>query len=229
VSYKTFFDFSAGLTKTLKVPVGTKESIINHIKTVEAALKIEREKYRDCPEHWKRNDYTDIPDKTLCETAIEHNTWTMWLYDRMIAWAEKEPEVFEEMTNEDFQNYLPALRSITVPAERWTGDYYTRRMEVLYEVMRGRETEGITFDVKKLTQKQASQVINLFSEFLDRHDRRLAVPKDFDYLASSYDGGYEWCEKCGPITYEHSLECKRRGCPLKKEYAEDEKNKTIQA
>jgi hypothetical protein len=223
MAYNPFFELTDALAKTMKVPLGTKGYVVNHIKNVETTLKIERDKFQDNSEYWKSNDYSDIPDKVLCEIASKHNAWVIWFYNRLIAWEEKPPETFEKMTRKDFQNYLPALKRIVVPPERWTGDYYRKRMEVLYEVMRGRECEGITFDEKALTVKQASQVINLFSEFLDVHDLRLAVPKDCDHLASLSEGEYEWCEKCGAITYEHSLECRKHGCPLKKEHAEEER------
>ena len=94
-------------------------------------------------------------------------------------------------------------------------------MEVLYDVMRGNENEGITFGEKKLTPKQASAVVRLFSEFLDKHDRRLDVPNGHDYLASSYDGGYWWCEKCGAITYDDAESCGKRKCPYEIEFKQD--------
>ncbi len=216
MAYKIFFDFTAGLNKTMKVPVGTKADIVKHIKTVEATLKIEREN-----NHWERDGYSTVSDEVLCEIAEEHNAWVIWFYNRLIAWEEKSPNPFEKMTKKDFEYYLPALRRITVPPERWTGDYYRKRMEVLYEVMRGQEIEGITFDEKALTVKQASQVINLFSEFLDPSDMRLTVPVGCDHLESSHDGGYEWCDKCfKAVARDHYFNCKRRGCPI---MAEDEK------
>jgi len=212
---------AAGLSKTLKVPIGTKKSIQNHIEWIESTLNIEREKYLDNPERWKYSDYLDIKNDLLCKSADEHNDFVIELYENMARWTKNEPLEFEEITDEDFKSFLPGLNLISVKSERWTGEYYTKRMETLYEVMRGRETDGITFGEKPLTPKQAAQVISLFSEFFDHYDRGLDVPKDCDYLASSYDGGYEWCEKCGAITYEHSINCRKRGCPLQKQYKEE--------
>ncbi len=57
-----------------------------------------------------------------------------------------------------------------------------------------------------------------YLSYLDAHDLRLEAPMGCDYLASSSDGGYVWCEKCGAVTEEHLLQCKRRGCPPQKEY-----------
>lgn len=92
----------------------------------------------------------------------------------------------------------------------------------LYEVMRGRKSEGVTFDEKALTPKQTAKVIILFSEFLDHHDIRLDVPNGRDQLASSTDGGYDWCEKCGAMDPDDVPDCRKRGCPLRKELALEE-------
>ena len=104
-----------------------------------------------------------------------------------------------------------------MPPERWTDDYFRDRMEHLYEVMRGRESEGVTFDAKPLTEKQAASIIRIFDQFLDPCDLRLDVPNGRDYLASSSDGGYDWCEKCGPMVWDDVGDCRKRGCPLLKE------------
>jgi hypothetical protein len=224
MSYKGYFIFAQGLSKTIQVPIGTKEKIDNHVKWIESTLNIEREKYLDNPERWKFNDYKNISNEVLCNSAEKHNNWVRDIYD-LFQKCSKTPLVeFEDITPEEAQLFFPALQIITVKPERWTGEYYTSRMETIYSVMRGNEEEGITFDALKLTIKQAEQVIILFSEFLDNDDRCLMVPKGQDYLASNYDGGYEWCEKCGAITYEDSLDCEKRGCPLLKQYKEEQKD-----
>jgi hypothetical protein len=112
-----------------------------------------------------------------------------------------------------------------VPTERWTAEYYKERMDCLYAVMRGRETEGVSLDVKALTVKQAAAVARLFAEFLDPGDNRLDVPHGHDYLASSYDGGYYWCagedakpSGCYRAVHPDDIgDCRRRKCPLKEE------------
>ncbi|HEA67728.1 MAG TPA: hypothetical protein ENI07_13020 [Desulfobacterales bacterium] len=88
--------------------------------------------------------------------------------------------------------------------------------------MRGQESDGITFDeIPPLTPEQAGQVIVLFSEYLDTADIRLEVPRGHNRLASSDDGGYLWCEKCGAVTYEDAEDCDTDGCPLRAEFEED--------
>lgn len=217
MSYKAFFSFASGINKTIIVPTGTIEKIREHISDIEVTLNISREKYLDNPVYWKHIDYSSVDDKTLCESAQEHNSTVITFYENLRKWAEESIISGEDLTNEIFQELLVGLQLITVPPNRWTGEYYTAKMETLYEVMRGREYEGISFGAKKLTEKQAAQVILLFSEFLDTHDRRLDVPKGQDYLASSYDGGYEWCEICGAVTLDYiSDRCKRKSkCPLR--------------
>lgn len=213
MTYHIFFGFAAGISKTIKAPVDTKQKIQDHIDYIESSLNIKREKYLDNPEHWESINFDHFDDDILCDLAIRHNNWVRDTYWLLEEYANTPAEVFEEITDDEFKTFLPALKFIDVPSHKWTGEYYTDKMETLYEVMRGRETNGISFNSKKLTQKQAAAVIILFSEFLDHDDRRLDVPKGHDYLASSYNGGYDWCEKCGAITFEDSQRCERKKCP----------------
>jgi len=231
MSYRAYFLFSQGLAKPLFVPKGTKVEICKHVKHVEDTLKIKREKYKDNPEHWEFHpDLSHLTDKQLCEIAEKHNEWVRRLYDKLGEWSQEPVKSGEKITPKDAEKFWPALQTIEVEPSRWTGEYYTERMRCLYEVMRGNETEGVSFDAKKLTPKQAAGVINLFSPYLDKHDRRLDVPKGEDYLASSYDGGYEWCSKCGAVTYEHMQACRRKKCPAKEDcgYEEEEEDEQVE-
>lgn len=141
------------------------------------------------------------------------------MYEDFGEWHAKPPPAPNEtLTVEDARSFWHALESrIDVPAQRWTSDYYQERMEHLYEVMRGRPSEGVTFGTKALTPKQAAEVVVLFSEFLDDHDIRLDVPLGHDGLRSSADGGYVWCEKCGAITDDDVEACRKRKCPIRAE------------
>lgn len=185
-----------------------------------------------------------VSNKTLCEVAASHNSWVRWLYKKLGEWSEskrqnKTPEgVWEKqqygdgrwhlvtlrreslpppetLSPEQAQTFWRALHQISVPPSRWTGEFYVDRMQHLYEVMRGRENEGVTFDASKhLSPKQAAAVVILFGEYLDDHDMRLDVPNGYDYLASSCDGGYDWCEKCGPVHPDDGPQCRKKACPL---------------
>lgn len=222
MSYQMFFEFSAGLNKTLIIPKGSKKEMFDHIAEVERLLKIKRTKFLNNPEHWEHNNFKDIPDKDLCRIASTHNWWVMRFY-AILEKASAEPaKGGEKLTSKEFAKMLPGLSRIRVEPERWSDDYYTERMEHLYEVMRRGENEGVSFDAKPLSIDQAKNVIVLFSEFLDKHDVRLDVPKFQDQLRRGDTRDYEWCEKCGAITYNDSLDCKKRKCPLKVDRKEDE-------
>lgn len=123
----------------------------------------------------------------------------------------------DTLTPDDAQTFWRGLQRIDVSVERWTKDYYRDRMEHLYKVMRGHEDEGVTFDTAALTPKQAAAVIGLFAAYINDHGLDLDVPNDCDYLASSSDGGYDWCEKCGPMHPDHVPGCRRKACPLRAE------------
>jgi len=222
MSFHVFFDLSSGLSKPLLVPKGTLASILEHVRHVEATLGLETEQYLDNPPHWKNCGWRlamreGISDETLCEEAEEHNAWIRWLYEKLGEWSENPPETGEKITPEDANRFWHALERITVDPSRWTEKYYRARMEAVYEVMRGREAEGMTLDTKALTPQQAAAVVRLFEQWLDPGDLRLDVPKGYDYLASSVDGGYVFCEKCGPVHPDEAYSCRKRGCPIREE------------
>lgn len=225
MSYHVFFSFSTGLSKPITAPKGTLAGIMAHIEGVERALKLEREQYRDNPAHWNTRGFpsADIDDKLLCKTVEDHNDWVRRLYDLVADWAKKPVEDGETITPEDAKEFWHGLQLLTIPTTRWTGDYYYSRMRTFYEVMRGRPEDGITFPSPKLTPKQAGAVIWLFGELLDHDDFRLEVPKGCDYLASSYYGEYEWCERCGAVTDDYAANCRKRGCPVQEQWDEDER------
>lgn len=218
MSFHTFFGLTLGLSKPLNAPKGTLESIRAHVREVEAKLGLVADRFEDNPAHWLRTDFAGVDDEVLCETAEAHNGWVRHLYEQMGEWQREPVEGGETITEADAQGFWHGLELLDVPAHRWTADYYRDRMEHLYEVMRGRESEGVTFDEKALTPKQAAAVMRLFEQYLDRNDLRLDVPHGHDYLASSYDGGYDWCEGCyKPVCPDDVWKCKKRKCPLRED------------
>jgi ribosomal protein L40E len=231
MSYQVFFDFSLGLAQRLRVPAGTKKAIIAHVEEVESVLGLKRTQYENNAIHWDNfdpefmNGFPSVDNEVLCNTVLEHNAWVRGCYRDFADWSEKpfkssKGHTGEWITPKDAKKFWHGFQRLEVGASRWTPDYYIDRMEHLYEVMRGRESEGVTFGEKALTTKQAAQVINLFSTFLDHADRRLDVPNGYDYLASSYDGGYDWCEKCGPVHPDDADACRKRKCPIRAERGE---------
>jgi hypothetical protein len=249
MSYHVFFALSSGLKTPLKVPAGTLAAIIAHVAHIEEVMGIQRERYPDnpgVPERWKtfQSFGANLKDEEFCREAAAHNAWVINIYENFGFWA-KHPFTIgkghqdtgpnrcyptgtkaEVITPKQADQFWCALNRITVPPDRWDKDYYRARMEHLYEVLRGRPSEGVSLDEKPLTIRQAAQVINLFSEFLDPDELRLDVPNGHDRLKSSYDGGYTWCEKCGPVDEDDFNDCvdncRKRKCPLRAEFGEKE-------
>jgi hypothetical protein len=223
MSFHVFFDMSTGLSKDIKVPKGTIRSILDRIESTQRELGYEFVQYKDNPKYWNKKVKDGVSDKVLCNIAEQHNTFVRILHHDLEEWSENPPNgEIETITPEESAKFWYGLTIIEVPAARWTGDYYTARMQAVYAAMRGIESEGMVYDSKPLTTKQAADVINLFAPYLDLEDRRLEVPKGRDYLASSYDGGYTWCEKCGAITEEDAEQCKKRKCPIQAEWIAEE-------
>jgi hypothetical protein len=214
MSFRLFFELSTGLTATVTVPHGTLQRLIAHVEEIERTLKLKRVRYKENPAHWDRNNFSGIPDELLCKTVDEHNRLVIWFYQQLLEWNKTPVADGEPLTPEDAQQFWHGLTRLNIQPHRWTREYYVARMESLYEVMRGRESDGVTFDEKALTPKQAAAVVRVFDQYLDKHDMRLEVPNGHDHLASSYDGGYHWCEKCGPMKWDDAMDCKRRKCPL---------------
>lgn len=225
MSYHPFFSMSTGFKKAIVVPAGTVKRCQDHVAGVESLLGIKSERYRRNPRHWIRPiPIEGVSDEVLCKTAMEHNAWVRHFFTKTQEWSKAKPTGdTEKMTPRDAQTFWHGLEDIKVPTERWTDEYYRDRMNHLYEVMRGNESEGVTFDEKPLTPRQAAQVINMFS-FLDPGDARLDVPRGCDYLASSEDGGYDWCERsgCGAMHPDDWPHCLKRGCPIRAEFDRDD-------
>lgn len=237
MSYHVFFSMSTGITKAVRVPKGTLAAVIKQIKETETLLGLTTDQYKNNPKRWVIPDFNTLDDEVVCGGIERHNNFVMRFYDQLSHWASHPFKIgkgplakhvidtaypigwgSEKITPKDARGFWHGLRTLEVPVTKWTREYYVNQMETLYEVMRGRTRDGISFDESPLTPKQAAQVINIFSTFLDDNDCRLDVPNGHDYLASSYDGGYDWCEKCGAMTSEDGQVCAKRGCPLRKEY-----------
>jgi hypothetical protein len=234
-SHHVFFSFSTGLSKPMRVRKGLLAEAQRHVAEVEKALGLKAEQYMDNPPHWTRRKVgdrwldatepsTDISDEEYCRIAEEHSTWVRYLYDDLARWAKEPPADGEELTPEQAATFWHGLQQIKVPVGRWSGEYYKARAEAMYEIMRGRPSEGFQWGQRALTPKQAAGVIWLLAEYmgLDPDDMRLDVPNGYDYLASSADGGYTWCSKCGPAHPDDADRCRKKKCPVRAERGEDE-------
>lgn len=230
MSYHVFFLLSTGIAKPIKVPFGLKDKCLAELSEVEHELKIPRETYQGEVRwnHWEMDagigglrgkDY-GIDDKVMCKAVERHNDHVRRLY-RCLGecqngecefWNGERVKKMETLTPEDAKEFWFGLEELSVDPSRWTADYYRARMDHLYEVMRGKENEGVSFDAKALSPVQTAAVIRLFDTYLDKWDSRLDVPHGYDYLASSYDGGYFWCDKCFKPIHEDEWERHERNC-----------------
>lgn len=127
------------------------------------------------------------------------------------------PVETEKLTPEGAATFWHGLTEIDVPPARWTRDYYVERMQHVYEVLRGVDSEGVAFDAKPLSSKQAAAVVRVIDRYLDKHDTRLDVPRGRDHLAASDDGGYDWCDTHGAVHWDDGMCCSKRTCELRRE------------
>jgi len=199
MSFRIFFDLSYGLSRPLTAPAGTLQKILDHVAKVESALGFEKEKSSEGHCHWKSTTPAEnISDEVLCEIADHHNWYVGYLYENFGNWSENPPVGNTEViTPEQSQEFFYGLQIITAPFERWTPEYYKNRMNALYKAFRGEEAEGVSFDEKPLTIKQARSVMLIFQDFtgIDRFNLDLDVPRGHDELFLGED--LYWCEKCG--------------------------------
>lgn len=176
------------------------------------------------PAWWCRTDFSGVPDDVLCDTADSHNAWVRRFYDDLAVWSLWDPAavradallvgdydgpVAEPAAEPDTEDLTPELAStfwhglelIEVPPRRWTSDYYLRTMRHLYEVLRGRPSDGVELDAKALSAKQAGAVISLFEKYLQpaRSGHDLEVILGQDQLASRELGEYVWCPTHGAV------------------------------
>lgn len=185
--YHVYFDFSTGLKAPINTHEGDFQSTLNYIARVEQRLGLVRDERGENTPRWVRSNFDGVSDDVLCDTAREHNEWVRTMYNY---WASK-PGGPEVITPEMADKIWHALTFIRVEPRRWTASYYRDNMERLFDVMVKGERDGISFDLDPLTVKQAEQVVVLFSEFLDTHDVRLAVPDGYDFL--TIDENCQWC------------------------------------
>lgn len=213
MSFRVYFSMSTGLSKPITVQKGTLDRIGKDIHETEEALGIDLKEYRSKPKD-------GVSDERYCQVAEDHNIFVRWLYKHFESHSETPFPDGEVITPEQSTAFWCGLREIDVPLERWSRDYYVARMEEMYESLRGRG-EGYFLNSKPLTERQAADVICLFGQWLDTHDCRPDVPKGYDHLACSDDGGYYWCEKCGAVIEGDAANCRKRKCPIKEEWGED--------
>ena len=215
MNFKVYFSMSTGLSESITVEKGTLARIRGRVSETEEILGLAVQQYKDNPPHWEGTQpRNEVSDEVYCQVAEAHNGFMRWLHCHLEKHADSPFPGGEVITPEQLARYWHGLREIDVPVQRWSRDYYVCRMEEAYESLRGRG-EAFTADSDPLTERQAADVICLFSQWLDAHDCRPDVPVGCDHLACSDDGGYCWCERCGPVTEMHVSICTETECPAR--------------
>lgn len=204
MSFFVYFDFSVGFNTTLFFRKGTYERVLLAVNETERRLGIRREYYEgSCRwNHWPLVAKT-VSDKDYCDAVEKHNSIVRWFYEECSKASNEATKQRPEAISPDMAtNLFIGLQQLTVPVQKWTYEYYQARMEAIYDTLRGRPEEGMTFDSEPLSIEQARDVVVLFAQYLDSHDIRLEVCKGHDSLTNSYSEGYFWCSKCGAVDYD---------------------------
>lgn len=214
--FHVFFDFSTGLSGDVTVREGTFETMCKQVDETEKILGIECEEYNGVL-RWKhplvRNE--ELTDEEYCSIVDDHNWRVRWFYNHLVECQENAPKNREIITPEMAETFWFGLTILSVPLNRWTDEYYQARMDAMYDCLRGRESEGMSYGSDALSVSQAKDVIVMFSQWLDKGDIRLDVIKGEDRLCRSDD--YQWCCSCGAVDFddidideEYCFECQEK-------------------
>lgn len=217
MGFELFFDLAVGFKKPLTAPEGTYRAILKQIRYVESELGFNREKYKDNPWRWNDTEKEGVTDEAFCEVAEKHNNFVIWLHGKLSEWTARRPDgKTEVITVEQSKDFMPGLRRLDIPFERWTEDHFEKKLTSFYEIVRGRNTDGVSFGAEPLNEDQAAQVVLLLHEYIIGHGRfpkEYDVPRGHDYLTNSEDT--VWCEQKGWCVHQDDVgECE--GCDVEK-------------
>jgi hypothetical protein len=162
------------------------------------------------PQWWLIDRDRDAKIEQMAGQVREHNAFVRRLYEDFETWCKKKPDgKTEKISPAQSVEFWGGLATLDLPRTLWTKDHFRAHMEHLLELLTKGESDGVYLGCKPFSLKQADALINLFEAELDQwgYDMRFSVPLDerlkpCDFLATSDDGGYDWCSKCGPINSE---------------------------
>lgn len=162
------------------------------------------------PQWWLRDREREARISDIHAAVFNgHESFIEQLYENLGKWAKDGLPVGQEtevLTAEESLQWMPAMVRLHWPSELMTRDVYMEYMRHVGEVLCGRESRGIQLDCEPLTLRQKAALLTFIESETDvgGYDLRAAFPLDEDLedgydVAFSYDGGYDWCSKCGPI------------------------------
>lgn len=189
------------------------------------------------PQWWLSDREREARIATMAAAVRLHNDEVRSLYRDLSEWQKRKWKrgETERITVEQSVEFWGGLEILEFPRELWDREHYTAHMEHLHELLTTGESRGTSLNCKPFNAKQADALINLFENEIDQwgFDARFSVPLDenlkpYGLIASSYDGGYDWCSKCGPIhTDDFHSRCrvcphaKKGKCELKNQHKEE--------
>lgn len=150
-----------------------------------------------------------------------HNEEVRTLYKDFVDWQKRKWKkgASEIITVAQSVEFWGGLVMLDLPRDLWNREHYTDHMEHLHALLTTGSSRGVELDCKPFNAKQAGALIGLFEEEIDQwgFDARFEIPLDahlkpYDCIKSSYDGGYDWCSKCGPINSD-DFHARCRVCP----------------
>jgi hypothetical protein len=183
---------------------------------------------------WMEDRKRDARIAAMANAVRLHNDEVRWLYRDLSEWQKRKWKrgEAEHITVDQSVEFWGGLQILELPRELWDREHYTDHMEHLHELITTGSSRGVSLDCKPFNAKQAGALIMLFEDEIDQwgFDARFSIPLDarlkpYDEIRSSYDGGYYWCSKCGPIHsddfHERCRVCphaKKGKCELKNEH-----------
>lgn len=187
------------------------------------------------PQWWLADRERDALIERMATSLRWHNAFVRRLYSDLSVWAERKTwkrGESERITVEQSVEFWGGLEILDLPKELWNRSHFTDYMEHLHALLTTGDSRGVSLDCKPFDAKQAGALIRLFEAEIDQwgFDARFDIPLDehlkpYDRIASSDDGGYDWCSHCGPINsddfHERCRVCprgKRGKCDLKNEH-----------
>lgn len=176
------------------------------------------------PQRWLDDRARDAKIAKMASAVRRHNDEVRWLYEELSKWQKRKWKrgESEQITVAQSVDFWGGLTILDLPRDLWDREHYTDHMEHLHELLTTGSSRGTSLDCKPFNAEQAGALIILFEDEIDQwgYDARFAIPLDeqlkpLDRIASSYDGGYEWCSKCGPINQD-DFHARCRVCPRAK-------------
>lgn len=184
------------------------------------------------PQWWLADRERDARISRMGATVRNHNADVRAFYQDLGVWQKRKWKRGESETITPAQavEFWGGLQILELPRKLWDEDHFRAYMEHLHTLLTRGSSDGVELDCPPFNPSQAGAILELLEAEIDEwgYDMRFAIPLDadlqpYDCIASSVDGGYDWCSKCGPI-HSNDFRARCRVCPNAKTGKCDLKN-----